>query len=119
MEGYLGHVHEYPAWCGVVFGSRPVIHIMDLQDPVTADQYRARMSLLLAHETMHTFGIEDSYDEQEAHEYDNARTCVMDYSRDSDTTYVDFYNDALDGRVNAFCDYCIDCLTGVLIYDYL
>ena len=115
LGNVTGYVHDYVDYCGFVLGYRPVIHIMDLQYASTTSQYCARMSLLLAHETMHTFGIDDSYEEIDKHMYNNTRECIMDYAEISENTDVEFYRSVLLEDEDAFCSYCEDCIGGVIL----
>lgn len=108
------YVHEYPDWLGVVFQSRPVIHILNLGDPTTAAEYQAYMTLILAHETFHTLGLHDTY-EQGEHLWADGYKCVMDYFRTENDMATDFYEDIVEGRVDPFCTYCENCIYGMIL----
>lgn len=118
LGSFTGYVHEYVDYCGIVYDNRPVIHVMDLQYASTTNQYNARMSLLLAHETMHTLGIDDSYEDQEKHEFNNVRECIMDYSEIDNGTEMLFYTEVITGETSGFCDYCKDCISGI-VFDFV
>lgn len=70
------------------------------------------MTLNLAHETAHTFNMDDVYDNI-GHDVDNATVCVMERF-DSATAYA-FYNNILDGKVDAFCESCTATLRQLVL----
>ena len=61
------------------------------------------MALLLMHETAHTFGIGDRF-EDETHLASNMQ-CVMGAFSEGKKAY-DYYTAILDGTRDAFCETC-------------
>ena len=105
--------HHYRNYGAVVFGYRPVIHIMDIATG-TESRYAAHMSFLLAHELTHCHGYDDVYDNDNiannsCHEYDSSYECLMDYFDVmllSTTTANTIYDNWRRTPENAFCSEC-------------
>ena len=110
------YVHEYYAAYAVVFDHKPVIHILSLG--ATASQRSAHMSLLLAHETAHCFGAEDTYGMETPveHRADGVWRCLVDCFEMSGGSSVSFYNNILNGSADAFCDACRSAIASGIRY---
>ena len=96
--------HKTVDWIAVVYGSRPVIHFMN----ICGNNRRARiacMALNLAHETAHTLGMRDVYDD-EGHDSENTYVCIMERF-DQNTAYA-YYQDILNGTAEPFCQSCME-----------
>ena len=87
------------------------MHIMNLC--VTNSQLIAvYMSVLLAHETVHTYVFDDVYD-TDCHFADTTYDCLMDYLiidnvSSSSHQVLNRYNSATRIPSNAFCDSCLE-----------
>ena len=86
----------------VVCGSRPVIHMMDIVGTSAADR-EALMAITLVHETAHSFGMPDVYNNA-GHDDPNNFICVMEaYDLEGGDKY---YNKIKKNASLAFCDSC-------------
>lgn len=106
---------------GVTPGYGRVILLMNLLPPVDMTEpddieegLLACMGIVLTHEMAHTFGMEDRYDD--GVHADEGYQCVMESYHDEEDFLTDFYNDILQGKVNAFCDDCARILSGIIYY---
>ena len=63
----------------------------------------AYMSLILAHELAHVFGLDDVYDNS-GHDVENGFVCVMEYYEEENAE--PFYDRVLSGEDVAFCESC-------------
>lgn len=98
-------IHQNVSWIAVVYGYRPVIHFMTIDGNSIVQE--ACMTLNLVHETVHTFGMYDVYD-NDGHDVPGACVCVMERF-DSIHAYA-FYQDILNGVVKPFCTSCEETL---------
>lgn len=76
-----------------------------------SDQIRAYMAITLAHELVHTLGMDDDY--TGAHISGGEYQCLMDCYRGADAM-DDFYADILQDPDAAFCESCKNTLTGYI-----
>lgn len=100
----------------VVYNKRPVVHIVDpetygTEDPAT--EYVACMTILLLHETAHTFGLDEIYEINPNHESQNSWSCVMNRYKSDPNSTLNFYESLLSSLspdqpngMDAFCEYC-------------
>ena len=84
---------------------RPIILFLTITDSLT--EMPAYMSIILAHETMHSLKMEDVYD-NDGHDKEGETACVME-RYDSSTAYA-FYLDVLAGIKMPFCDSCSEAV---------
>ncbi|MBE6639789.1 MAG: hypothetical protein E7616_10180 [Ruminococcaceae bacterium] len=97
------------SWIAVVYQKRPVIHFMNIysyssNSQEVLEQQQACMTLILAHETAHTFGMNDVYDNA-GHDVSGAYVCIME-KFDANCAY-DYYIDIKDGYEEPFCASCL------------
>lgn len=98
-EGDEGHT-PFEA-IAVVMEGYPVIHFMDVYDH-TDELPLACMALVLVHETAHTLGMGEAYEDDE---HDNNETvCVMD--KFDIYTAPDFYQNVKENNAAPFCNSC-------------
>jgi hypothetical protein len=105
-------VHSEVSWIAVVYGKRPVIHFMRISGDDHLQQ-QACMTLNLVHETAHTFGMDDVYDNA-GHDISGAYHCVMErFEREYASEY---YTDVLLNRndATAFCNSCLATLQSLV-----
>ncbi len=97
--------HLPVSWIAVVCGKRPVIHFMTINGDETIKL--ACMALNLAHETSHTLGMDDVYNNP-GHDVRDETMCLME-KFDPSSAY-DFYQNVLAGYAKPFCDSCDEAL---------
>ena len=97
--------HLSVSWIAVVCGKRPVIHFMTINGDETIKL--ACMALNLAHETSHTLGMDDVYNNP-GHDVRYETMCLME-KFDPSSAY-DFYQNVLAGYAKPFCDSCDEAL---------
>jgi len=108
-DGGSNNQHQTVNWIAVVYGKRPVIHFMNIYSTSSnqqemLEQQQACMTLILAHETAHTFGMNDVYDNA-GHDVSGAYVCIME-KFDANCAY-DYYIDIKDGYEEPFCASCL------------
>ena len=93
----------------VAIPGNPVIHLLNIiPDYGSSEQNEACMGLSLIHETAHTFGLDERYDD---YNHDNPEVqCVMKRYDTSGTETVQFYY-AIKSNTNAFCEDCASDLS--------
>ena len=102
---------------GYIQGTREVIQFHSItqfiqreQPGMTTETVEAFMSVVLAHEIGHTFGLDERYTIS-SHKLENeikcneSLQCVMESAVDSDAL-VEFYQGVLDGMIDPFCSTC-------------
>ena len=113
---YCDGVQHAPltATIAVNYSSRPVINFLTLKasEAENADKSMAKMSIVLAHEMAHVFGLSEIYGsgtivDNKLHE---DVECVMnkyvEYSNGEDDKMVEFYNKIKGRKAHAFCSSC-------------
>ena len=88
---------------GVTYLNYPVTVFYRIEDKTSYDQL-VRMSISLAHEAVHTFGMDDVYDKEE--HLNNNEMCIMDYYNKN--IAGDFYEAIKSGDVEPFCNSCME-----------
>ena len=101
-DGGEDNIHTLSNGIGVVYYHRPVIHFVN----ISGDDYLKKemcMGIALAHETAHTFGMDDVYDNV-GHDVDDETVCIME--RFDQNHVYDFYQGVSSGYINPFCNSC-------------
>ena len=107
--------HSTVSWLAVVYNSRPVIHFMHINDAGTNGPL-ATMAITLAHETAHTFGLDDVYDIN-GHDIDFGYHCIMEYEERNHS--YQFYQQVMAGEISPFCDSCTSALKEAIKNDII
>ncbi len=89
----------------LVFGEWPVIHFLNIYGSNNSRQL-ACMAMNIVHETAHTMGMLDVYDNT-GHDV-NGTECLME--RFDETTAYAFYQDVLNGVEDPFCASCMQSM---------
>lgn len=100
--------HQTVEWIAVVYNKRPVIHFMNISG-ITSQRRQACMTLNLIHETAHTFGMDDVYDNP-GHDVNGGYRCVMEKFEEQ-YAYA-YYEDILFNR-NGATPFCASCLSAM------
>ena len=112
VENDSTHLHQPIDAYGVVANYRPVVHIMKLS-PSNDRIYRKEvMSLLLAHEIAHTFGMYEIYNEY-SHDIDNPdyKDCIMNTF---DPRRFRAIYESMSSDKWCFCDNCKDTMSELI-----
>lgn len=98
----ISNVHTTSTALACVINHRPVIHFLRISGTSAEDQL-ACMTISLVHETAHTFGMGEVYDNA-GHDDPLGTICVME-RLDVQDAYT-FYENVINGSVLPFCNSC-------------
>ena len=115
MAAGLSSTHAEKRMSIHILGVTKFIYQVFQRNP-TSEQVEAFMSIVLAHEVMHTFGLGeryyiDSHILADEDEYHSSIQCIMETAIDPALT-TDFYQMVLDGSIDPLCDTCTDDFAG-------
>ena len=113
-NGNITHEQYDGDTTALVINNRPVIQFLRINGD-TKEKMLWRQAITLAHETAHTMGMPDVYDDV-GHDYQNGFACVMErydpFIAANDKYRAEiFYEDIMNGNTEPFCDSCTEQMT--------